>query len=70
VFSFDYGLVTLSVAASTLLSGFLAENFSPAIAVWTMVGLIAIAGTAWYVFTRPLMRQPPAAGVPETADAA
>jgi len=58
VFSFDYGLVTLSVAVSTLLSGFLAETFSPAIAVWTMVGLIAIAATAWFLFTRPILRGP------------
>ena len=58
VFSFDYGLVTLSIAASTLLSGYLAENYSPTIAVWTMVSLIAIAGFAWFLFTRPIRRSP------------
>jgi len=58
VFSFDYGLVTLSVALSTLVSGYLAEAFSPQIAVWTMVALIAVAGTAWFFFTRPILRGP------------
>jgi predicted MFS family arabinose efflux permease len=58
VFSFDYGLVTLSIAASTLLSGYLAENYSPAIAVWTMVALIVVAAIAWFFFTRPILRNP------------
>ena len=65
VFSFDYGLVTLSVAVSTLVSGYLAENFSPAIAVWTMVTLVAVAGVAWAIFTRSLWR--PAESVAEPA---
>jgi MFS family permease len=56
VFSFDFGLVTLSVALSTIVSGYLAENFSPQIAVWAMVAFMAVAGTAWYLFARPLMR--------------
>ena len=64
VFSFDYGLVTLSVAVSTLVSGYLAENFSPAIAVWTMVSLVTIAGFAWFLFTRPIMRTPPPPSAP------
>jgi MFS family permease len=54
VFSFDYGLVTLTIAASTVLAGFLSENFAPAVAVWAMVGLIGVAGAAWFWFTRPL----------------
>jgi MFS family permease len=58
VFSFDYGLVTLSVAASTIISGYLAETFSPQIAVWAMVSLIAVAAVAWFFFTRPLLRPP------------
>jgi predicted MFS family arabinose efflux permease len=68
VFSFDYGLVTLTIAASTILAGILAENLAPAIAVWTMVALIAIAGTAWFLFTRPILRGP-AVQAPGIADA-
>jgi len=50
MFSFDYGLVTLVITASTLLAGILAESLAPAIAVWTMVGLIVVAGVGWLLF--------------------
>jgi len=53
VFSVDYGLVTLTIALSTLLAGFLADAVAPAAAVWTMVALLALAGGAWYAFSRP-----------------
>ncbi len=69
VFSFDYGLVTLTIAASTILAGILSENLAPEVAVWTMVALISIAGAAWAWFTRPLLRGPLARS-PGTADAA
>jgi predicted MFS family arabinose efflux permease len=52
IFSFDYGLVTLTIALSTLVAGFVAEAVPPRFAVWTMVGLIALAGTAWVLFAR------------------
>lgn len=54
VFSFDYGLVTLTIAVSTILAGILSENLAPAVAVWAMVALMAVAGAAWTWFTRPL----------------
>lgn len=53
VFSVDYGLVTLAIAASTLLAGFLADVLEPRFAVWAMVALIALAGGAWLRFSRP-----------------
>ena len=56
VFSFDYGLVTLTIAVSTILAGILSENFAPAVAVWAMVALIVVAGAAWGWFTRSLLR--------------
>jgi MFS family permease len=59
VFSFDYGLVTLTISASTILAGILSEQLAPALAVWAMVALIAAAGLAWAVFTRPLLEQSP-----------
>jgi MFS family permease len=62
IFSFDYGLVTLTIAGSTVLAGILSENLAPAVAVWTMVALIAVAGTAWTIFTLPLRRAPAPAG--------
>ena len=62
IFSFDFGLVTLTIAASTVLAGLLSENLTPAVAVWAMVALIAIAGSAWTIFTWPLRATSPAAG--------
>lgn len=57
VFSFDYGLVTLTITLSTLVAGFLAERFSPAAATWTMVGLAAIAAVGWIAFARPVWQR-------------
>ena len=57
VFSFDYGLVTLTITASTLIAGALAERFAPAIATWSMVGLAAIAASGWIAFSRPVWRR-------------
>ena len=58
VFSFDYGLVTLTITLSTLVAGFLAERFSPAATTWTMVGLAAIAAVGWIAFARPVWTRP------------
>lgn len=57
VFSFDYGLVTLTIAVSTLLAGWLADVAPPGIAVWIMVGLAAAGAVAWIGFSRPLWRR-------------
>jgi MFS family permease len=64
VFSLDYGLVTLVITLSTLLAGFLGERFLPSVAVWTMVGLAALAAVAWISFARPIWRRPQGAGRP------
>jgi predicted MFS family arabinose efflux permease len=58
VFSFDYGLVTLTITLSTLLAGLLAERFSPAATTWTLVGLAAIAAIGWIAFARPVWQRP------------
>ena len=55
VFSFDYGLVTLTIALSTLLAGLLADALAPRLAVWTMVSLIVVAGSGWVLFSRPAL---------------
>jgi MFS family permease len=60
LFSFDYALVTMTIALSTLAAGVVADLASPALAVWTMVGLIVLAGGAWaVVFAAPLLRLEP-----------
>jgi MFS family permease len=58
VFSFDYGLVTVTIAISMLIAGFLAERLEPAVTTWIMVGLAAIAATGWLALARPLMSRP------------
>jgi MFS family permease len=57
VFSFDYGLVTLTIALSTLLAGFLSETLAPNAAVWTMVALLSFSGLAWFWFSSPARRR-------------
>ena len=57
VFSFDYGLVTLTIALSTLLAGVLTELLTPQAAVWTMVALLAVAGAGWIWFSTPARRR-------------
>jgi MFS family permease len=58
VFSFDYGLVTLTIAASTFLAGLLADRLPPAVAVWSIVALAATAALGWIAFSRPVWRRP------------
>jgi MFS family permease len=57
IFSFDYGMVTLTIALSTLLAGFVAEVLPARVAVWTMVALVSVGGAAWIVFSRPAWGQ-------------
>jgi hypothetical protein len=57
VFSLDYGLVTLTIACSTLIAGLLAERLAPAATVWTMVALAAIAACGWLSIARPILRR-------------
>jgi len=64
LFSFDYGLVTLTIALSTLLAGVLTELLTPQLAVWTMVALLAIAGAGWIWFSTPARRR--ASNVPDS----
>jgi len=52
MFSLDYGLVTLMIALSTIVAGQLADAVAPSVAVWTMVGLILLAGTGWVALSR------------------
>jgi hypothetical protein len=37
---------------STLLAGFLAAAGPPQVAAWIMVTLVALAGAAWFAFSR------------------
>jgi MFS family permease len=57
LFSFDYGLVTLTIALSTLVAGLLTELLTPQAAVWSMVALLAVAGAGWIWFSTPARRR-------------
>jgi MFS family permease len=58
VFSFDYGLVTVTIAVSLFIAGYLAEVLPPAITTWIMVGLAGIAAVGWISLARPIIRGP------------
>ena len=55
VFSLDYGLVTMTIAVSTLVAGLVADLVPPRLAVWTMAGLIVAAGAGWIAFAWPIL---------------
>ncbi|HEX6139866.1 MAG TPA: MFS transporter [Candidatus Limnocylindria bacterium] len=59
VFSFDYGLVTLTIALSTLLTGILAERLTPGATTWAIVGLATLAACGWLLIARPVLRRAP-----------
>jgi MFS family permease len=67
VFSFDYGLVTVTIALSTLVAGILAERLAPAVTTWVMVGLAATAASGWILLARPIIRRATPA-MPVTGD--
>jgi MFS family permease len=62
VFSFDYGLVTLTIALSTIVAGTLAESLGPGVTVWVVVGMAAVAAVGWLLLARPILRGAPADG--------
>ena len=41
------------IAVSTVRAGQLADAVAPSVAVWTMVGLIALAGVGWVALAYP-----------------
>ena len=45
------------IALSALLAGFLADAAPPHVAAWTMVALVAVAGAAWFAFSRPAVAE-------------
>jgi predicted MFS family arabinose efflux permease len=60
VLSFDYAAVTLTTTVSTLVAGALAVTGGPVVTLYVMMGLVALSGGAWLVWTRPLRRTPAA----------
>jgi MFS family permease len=70
VFSFDFGLVTLSMSASILLGGWASDRFGVQ-AVIQVVGLLGIAwGVVWGLLTRGIRRDSSFESAPAPAEAA
>jgi predicted membrane-bound mannosyltransferase len=59
VFSFDFGLVTLTLACSILLGGWAADHFDPRAVMLVMAGVALAYAVVWSVATTGLRRQDP-----------
>lgn len=59
VFSFDFGLVTLTLACSILAGGWAADHFHPRAVMLVMAGVALAYAVAWSVATTRLRRQDP-----------
>jgi MFS family permease len=57
VFSFDFGLVTLSLACSILVAGWAADHFDPRVVVGGLAGVALIYAVTWSVLTTPIRRR-------------
>ncbi|MBA2558143.1 MAG: MFS transporter, partial [Chloroflexi bacterium] len=56
VFSFDYAMLTLTVAVSTLIAGQLVDPVGPTVALYALMGAATLASAAWLIWTRSLWR--------------
>jgi MFS family permease len=56
VFSFDFGLVTLTLALSILIGGWAADHFDPRAVMAVMAGVALTYAVVWSVATTPLRR--------------
>jgi O-antigen/teichoic acid export membrane protein len=51
-------LFAAQLVSFVLAAGMLAERLPPAVAVWSIVGLAAVAAVGWIAFSRPVWRRP------------
>lgn len=56
VLSFDYAAVTLATTISTIVAGGLAVTAGAVATLYVMIGVVALTGGLWLVWTRPLRR--------------
>jgi predicted MFS family arabinose efflux permease len=68
IFSFDYALVLSATTLSTIAAGALATVVGPVATLYLLLGLTAVSGSLWLLWTRPLRRSPIADGAAEAED--
>jgi MFS family permease len=56
VFSFDYGLVTLTLALSIFLSGWAADHLGPRVVMYALAAVSLLYALVWTVLTRRIRR--------------
>jgi MFS family permease len=56
VFSFDYGLVTLTLAVSIFVSGWAADHLGPRIVMFALAAVSIAYAVVWAVLTRRIRR--------------
>jgi MFS family permease len=56
IFSFDYGLVTLTLAVSIFLSGWAADQLGPRVVMFALAGVSIVYALVWAVLTRRIRR--------------
>jgi MFS family permease len=63
IFAFDFALITLSLAGSSLIASTLADSIGPRLAALFVGGIAVIWAAAWWVLTRRVRRRPLLVGV-------
>jgi MFS family permease len=57
VFSFDFGLATLSFSVSILLGGFVADQWGPLAAIGVLAAISGLWAIVWTTLTRRIRRE-------------
>ena len=58
IFAFDFALITLSLAASSLITSALADGIGPRRAVMIAGGIALLWAGIWWLLTRKVRREP------------
>jgi MFS family permease len=57
VFSFDYGMVTLTIATSNLVAGWAAGRLDPRVVMWALAGISVAYAVVWTAATAGIRRR-------------
>jgi MFS family permease len=72
IFAFDFALITLSLALSSLIASTLADSVGARLAALMVGGLAVVWAAVWWVLIKNVRRRPPLEGAPpaETVESA